>query len=186
MNNELIDKRRLEIEAWMNEAVKFPSLTQLIFNFLNISIEGKISRSKKPCLDDMVKEFVNKINSTTTNRMNLIENFEWSFFSNKAAVHPDTISLLLQCLIPLCSDEFIGIKVLDLISKLTTRDYFRDFSVALSTLSSFPPCFLSEMFLNEYLSKRRFGDSQVQAYKIANSLEVGFTKELFQEIVIVT
>ena len=90
---------------------------------------------------------------------------------------------MLQCLIPLCGDDFIGSKALDFISKITTSDYYRDFTIASSELTKFTPEYLKEMKLNEHLTKKRFGDSQIQAYNICKIIENSLGLEILTEIV---
>ena len=107
------------------------------------------------------------------------------FFSRKTIITAEYISKLLQCLTPLCGDDFIGSKALDFISKITTSDYYRDFTLASNELTKFPPDFLKTMKLNEYLTKKRFGDSQIQAYNICkiieNTLGIGILSEIVRD-----
>ena len=183
MNNEIIDKRRMEIEAWMNQAVKYEILAEHIFNFMNISYKSTIASSKNINILDQVLKFIERINSTANNRMKLIEKFDFLFFSKKSSISAEYLWRLLQTLIPLSGDDFIGSKALNFISKLTTSDYYRDFAVASTELSKFAPEYLKTMKLNEYLTKKRFGDSQIQAYTICKFLESSVGLEVLSEIV---
>ena len=60
----------------MNEAVKHEIFAQYIYKFMNISFKTNSATAKSTNLIEKVIEFVGKINSTTNNRMKLIENFE--------------------------------------------------------------------------------------------------------------
>ena len=183
MNSEIIDKRRTEIELWMNHAVKYEILAEHIFNFMNLSYKPTIASNKSINLSDHLLKFIDRINSTANSRMKLIDKFDFVFFSKKPSVSAEDLWRLLQSLIPLCGDDFIGSKALNFISKLTTSDYYRDFSVAITELSKFIPDYLKTMKLNEYLTKKRFGDSQIQAYTICKFLESAMGLEVLLEIV---
>ena len=86
-------------------------------------------------------------------------------------------------MIPLCGDEFIGSKALDFITKLITSDYYREFAVASKELTNFSPEYYKTMQLHEYLTKKRFCDSQIQAYEICKILEEALGANVFYEIV---
>lgn len=135
---------------------------------------------------DFISEFINEINSDSKNKMKLIENFERIFFSKKISIKSESIWELIHCLIFLCGDEFVGRKALDFISKLTAGDYYRDFAAAKKDFLTFSPDFLKNMKLNEYLTKKRFGDSQIQAYGICKIIEEALGLKKLQEIVLIT
>jgi hypothetical protein len=174
MNNELIDKRRSELESWLNEAIKFDSLARHIFSFFNIVTDSPLASPKKHAPADSIAEFIKSINATSNNKIMLIENFVWVFFSKKSSVPEAKIIQLLTCLIPLCGDELVGRLALDCVNKLTTSDYYRDFDTVRNLLVNFPPSSLSLMQLNLFLTKRRFADSQIQAYNVCKIFEVAF------------
>lgn len=183
MNNDIIDKRRSEIENFLNLAIKNEILAEHIFVFMGISFKANVSLTKNSNTADKVLKFIGKINSTANNKMRLIEKFEFSFFSKRHSLSSEFIYKLLQSLIPLCGDDFIGSKALDVISKLTTSDYYRDFAIASKELCRFAPEYLQTMKLHEYLTKRRFGDSQIQAYTICKMLENSLGIQILFEIV---
>ena len=72
MNSELVNKRRIELELWLNDAVKLEPLSLHIFSFLNLNIKPK----NKVSGSEQIFDFIEKINSSSKNRMKLIENFE--------------------------------------------------------------------------------------------------------------
>lgn len=115
--------------------------------------------------------------------MKIIENFNWHFFAKKRTVQQEAIEKLIACLVPICGDLFLGSKALDIISKLTTSDYFKDFSMVCKTFTRFQPDLLKKMHLNEYLTKKRFCDSQLQAYALCKIIEENLGKVVLFEIV---
>ena len=188
LNESLVTQRRLEIENWLRCAIRHQFLANKIYDFLDFVQETSNTDTKAKVNPDEIQilDFVDKVKTTSNNRMKLIENFSWQFFSKKRIVQQEIIGKLVECLIPLCGDDFLGSKALDILSKLTTGDYFRDFTMVSKELSKFPPEILKTMNLHEYLTKKRFSDSQLQAYTLCKILEESLGKANLYEIVIVT
>ncbi|OMJ72071.1 hypothetical protein SteCoe_29578 [Stentor coeruleus] len=173
LNESLILQRRIELEQWLKSAISHKSLQDKILTFLDYVITPLNLNSKAKTSPDelLILEFVEKISKDAQNKMKLIENFSWNFFQKKRTVQQNYISQLTECLVPLCGCEFVGSKALDVLSKLTTSDYFRDFVLVCRVLTSFPPRILKKMCLNEYLTKKRFSDSQLQAYNLCKTIQ---------------
>ena len=115
--------------------------------------------------------------------MKLIEAFNFQFFSRKRVIQHEVIGKLTECLVSLCGDDFFGSKVLDILTKLITSDYFRDFSVVCKELCKISQGKIITMNLHEYLTKKRFSDSQLQAYTLCKILEENLGKIYLYEIV---
>lgn len=186
LNESLILKRRIDLEQWLKSAISHKALQDKILTFLDYVITPLNINSKAKTSPDelLIIEFVEKISKDAQNKMKLIENFSWNFFQKKRSVQQNYISLLTECLVPLCGCEFVGSKALDVLSKLTTSDYFRDFVLVCRVLTSFTPRTLRRMCLNEYLTKKRFSDSQLQAYNLCRIIQDNLSNLELVEIVI--
>lgn len=185
LNESIINQRRLEIENWLRCAIRNQQLADKIYDFLDFvqDIPHPDIRSRVNSDEIQILDFVDKIKKASNNRMKLIEAFSWNFFAKKRLVQQDVIGKLAECLIPLCGDDFLGSKALDILSKLTTSDYFRDFSMVCKEFSKFPVETLKAMNLDEYITKKRFSDSQLQAYTLCKILEETLGKTGLYEIV---
>ena len=184
MNSDRIDRRRDEIEIWLNQVIKIDQLSKHLFKFFNIQLSSYdssyIKTSEK---SDQLANFISSITSTSNNKISTIEKFSFNFFSKKTHLKPHQLKLLIECLIPLCGDEMIGNKSLDFLFKLTTSDYYRDFVIASSQIVIFPAEVLREMKLDEYLTKKRLADSQIQAYSICKIIHGAMGSAFLYDVV---
>ena len=176
----------MTLENWLKSAMRNKSLVGVIFEFLDFNQQSSGIENKLKANPDevQIQEFVEKISKTSNNKMKLIETFNFQFFSKKRSIHQDVIGMLIECLIPLCGDGFLGSKALDILSKLTTSEYFRDFSIVCKELCKILPEILKKMNLNDYLTKKRFSDYQLQAYNLCKILEESLEKSVLEDIVI--
>lgn len=183
MSSDRIDKRKNEISLWMNDVLKVENLSKYIYHFFNIKSEGILNPTKKNDPSEILKSFVSNIGSSTNNKINLIEKFSWTFFSKKLQLKPLELKVLIECLVRLCGDEFVGNKSLDFLCKLLTSDYHRDFIIAGSQFVGLGVEVLQQMQLNQYLTKNRFVDSQIQAYNLSKILHTSVGSLVLHEIV---
>lgn len=182
MSSDTVDKRKSEICLWMNDVLKVENLSKYIFHFFNLKPEGVLG-SKKKDQRDILKTFISSIETSSNNKINIIEQFSWTFFSKKLQFKPAELKSLIECLVPLCGDELVGNKSLDFLSKILTSDYHRDFLIARSQFVGLPTNTLKQMQLNEYLTKHRFIDSQIQAYNLSKVLHLSVGTPGLEEIV---
>ncbi|OMJ85526.1 hypothetical protein SteCoe_13141 [Stentor coeruleus] len=184
LDQSLVAQRRSLLEQWLKSAISHKILQEKILSFLDYVATPKNQDLKNKISPDelLITEFVEKISKDDHNKMKLIENFNWNFFIKKRTLQQNYINQLIECLVPLCGCEFIGSKALDVLSKMTTSDYFRDFVIVSRIMTSFPPRFLKSMRLNEYLTKKRFSDCQIQAYNLCKNIQENLSSTELTEI----
>lgn len=168
---------------WMNDVLKVENLSKYIFHFFNLKPEGVLGSGTKKEQKDILKTFVSSIETSSNNKINIIEQFSWTFFSKKLQFKPVELKVLIECIVPLCGDELVGNKSLDFLSKILTSDYHRDFLIARSQFVALNTNILKQMQLNEYLTKHRFIDSQIQAYNLSKILHLSLGTQSLEEIV---
>ena len=186
MNPSVISTRRAWLEKWLQSAMSIPTLVNTLKRFLNIQndmIEPPLDLQNINEDEFFVKEFTKTIDSYTNSKINIIQNFEKKFFSQRRNISNVFYSSILATLIPLCGDEYTGSKTLDIINKLLTSDHNRDFQIAAKELSKFPVELLQKMKLDESLLKKRFSDSQVQALHILEIIHPSLDPASFRSIV---
>ena len=187
MNPSVISARRLWLEKWLQSAMSIQMLENTLKRFLNIQnnmIEPLPDVQNINEDEFFVKEFTKTIDSHTNSKINIIQNFEKKFFSRRRNIRDIFYNSILAALIPLCGDEYTGSKALDVINKLLTSDHNRDFQIATKELTKFSVKLLKKMKLSEYLLKKRFSDSQVQALRMLEIIKPHFDPVSFQSIVI--
>lgn len=183
--DSLTEKRREKIERWLQIALKHPKLSKKILKFLDLNketIKNEISNSAKPD-ETYVQNFINKLSSNINNKMSQIDKFSFNFFSRKRSISEEVLSELLKCLIPLASSDLYGGKIIDILTKLTSSDSYKDFSLVCKVLSHIDIYLLREMNLNDYLTKKKFVDSQLQAYNICKIYEENSRSPQINELV---
>jgi hypothetical protein len=181
MNSDRIDRRRTELEIWLNEVIKSESLNKYILSFFNV--DNPSSTMKKLDGSDHLSTFISNMTSSSNNKINTLEKFSSSFFNKKLHLKSPELKILIESLLPLCGDELIGNKSLDFLFRLTTSDFHRDFIQARSQIVGFPAELLKEMCLNEYLTKKRFADSQIQAYHLSKVIQTAAGSSFLYEVV---
>jgi hypothetical protein len=183
--DSLTEKRREKIERWLQLAVKHSSLSKKIMDFLNLSeetIQNELSASAKPD-ENYVLDFIEKLSGCKNNKLNQIDKFCFMFFSRKRTVSDAVLKKLLEALLPLCGSDLCGGKVVDVLSKLTSSDYFKDFACVCKVFANIDIYLLREMNLNDYLTKKKFVDSQLQVYKLCKIYEENCRSPVLNELV---
>ncbi|OMJ94457.1 hypothetical protein SteCoe_2361 [Stentor coeruleus] len=170
MKPATIIKRKLELETWIIGALAVKDLENLLKEFLGIKVDCENLVDEHLLNEDevVIRNFSESINGNSNQRMNLLDTFEKKYFSKRRIIREKQIGTLLGTLLPLCGDEFIGTKSLYVLYKLCTRDHNKDFEIFIQTLTKMPIDMLKKMKLDEYLLKKRYSESQIQAFHILN------------------
>lgn len=186
MNPAVISKRKSGLEKWLHAALSFKEVEEYVKAFLQINFEAiePVNSAQKLNEDEkMIKDFSGNINSNSHSRMGLLDTFEKKYFSKRRIVRDKQVELLLNTLLPLCGDDYTGSKSLHVLYKFCTSDHNRDFELVTKELTKIPISMLRQMKLDEYLLKKRFCDSQIQAFHILNILKATFDSSAIIEIV---
>ncbi|OMJ86336.1 hypothetical protein SteCoe_12187 [Stentor coeruleus] len=173
MKPATIIKRKLELENWIFRALAVEDIENLLKTFLGIKDDYQSLIDEHTLNDDevMIRNFSNSINGNSNQRMSLLDTFEKKYFGRNRIIREKQVGTLLGTLLPLCGDEFIGTKSLHVLYKLCTRDYNKDFEIFIQMLTKMPIDMLKKMKLDEYLLKKRYSESQIQAFHILNILK---------------
>lgn len=169
----LTEERRPRIERWLQIALKHPKLSKKVLKYLELSekiLKSEFCSSATPD-ENLILDFIEKLSGSKNNKMAQIDKFSWSFFSVKRSVSEAILKKLLEVLIPLGSYDLCGGKVLDILTKLTSSDYFKDFSLVSKVFANIDVFLLKDLGLNEYLTRKKFSDSQLQAYNLCKIYE---------------
>jgi hypothetical protein len=182
MSPSVISKRKSGLEKWIQHALTFPIFESKLKVFLEIPSEVISKTDPIDKLNDdevLIKEFTSSISSSPHSKTNIIDSFDKKFFSKRRNIRETYIHLLLNTVVPLCSDEYIGSKALYVLYKLCNSVNFRDFDTAIKELSKLSAGLLSCMKLNDYLLKRRFCDGEIQAFHILKEIRPYFDDQSF-------
>lgn len=186
MNPSVISKRRAGLENWLQAVLAIAEFENPVKKFLNIDtnmIEQVVGASQLSEDEQLVHEFTNNLSLQVHSKMNHIVNFEKKFFSRRRTLREQYYNSLISTLIPLCGDDYVGSKALDVLDKLLTSDHNREFQVATKELTKSSIKLLKKMQLNEYLLKKRFCDSQIQAFHILGIIQPHYDTISFSSIV---
>ena len=169
----MTEKRRPRIERWLQIALKHKKLSKKVLKYLELSekiLKSDFCSSATPD-ESLVLDFIDKLSGCKNNKMAQIDKFSWLFFSVKRTVSEVILKKLLEVLIPLGSYDLCGGKVLDILTKLTSSDHFKDFSLVSKVFANIDVFLLKDLGLNEYLTRKKFADSQLQAYNLCKIYE---------------
>lgn len=170
---EVTEKRRLKIQRWLKMTLKYPVLSKKVLKFLDLK-ENSLGLEFCASVNSdeiLVLEFIEELSGSKNNKMAQIEKFSWNFFLTKRSVSEAILRKLLETIIPLGGSELCGGKVLDIVSKLTSSDYYKDFLLVCRVFANIDVYILKDLSINEYLTKKKFADSQLQAYNLCKIYE---------------
>ncbi|OMJ90506.1 hypothetical protein SteCoe_7093 [Stentor coeruleus] len=185
MSAGVIIQRKCGLEKWLLVALTYKKVEIYLKDFLEIKDDYLQKTSEIQVFNEdevVIKEFSGKINENTHCRISLLDDFDKRYFSRRRSVRGKIIEQLVATIVPLCGDDYIGSKSLDFLYKLCTSDYNRDFELFTKELVNMPIELLKKMKLDEYLLKKRFCDSQIQAFYILNVLKTQFDVKSINEI----
>lgn len=186
MSPGVISQRKSRLEKWLIVALTYKKVENYVKDFLEIKVDIVQKTCEIQAFNEdevVVKEFSGKIKENSHCRISLLDDFDKKYFRRRRFVRGKTIEQLVATIVPLCGDGYIGSKSLDFLYKLCTSDYNRDFELFTKELVNMPIGLLKLMKLDEYLLKKRFCDSQIQAFYILNVLKTQFDVKSINEIV---
>lgn len=185
MKSATINKRKLELENWLLGALAVEDVEDLLKIFLGVkdNYENLVEEHLLNEDEVVIRNFSESINGNSNRRMSLLDTFEKKYFSKRRIIREKQIGTLLGTLLPLCGDELIGTKSLYVLYKLCTRDHNKDFDIFIQALTKMPIDMLKRMKLDEYLLKKRYSESQIQAFHILNILKSHLDTKVIIDIV---
>lgn len=181
----LTEKRRSQLEYWLQIVLKYPEISQKMLDYFGLSkktLESEFPSSASPD-EKLILDFIDKLSGGQNNKMAQIEKFNWKFFSMNRKVSEEVLKKLLENLIPLGGSDLCGGKVIDILTNLTSIDHFKGFLIVSKIFANIDIGLLKELSLNEYLTKKKFVDSQLQAYNLCKIYEENARESQISELV---
>ncbi|CAG9332967.1 unnamed protein product [Blepharisma stoltei] len=175
-----ITKRRQNLEKWLNSALQITQFLPHMQNFLEIPemyqpLVHDFTQSHQCSLSDLdlaVASFIKRLSKSEKKRGKAIERLENEFFNARPDISERTASILLSRLIPLCGIPGVGAKAFDILSKLTSCDMFRYYSLIIDVMMKIDIDLLREMKLNLHLTGKFLAE---QAFHLCKIIEEQLT-----------
>ena len=181
MKTAVVEERKSALETFMSEAIAEPQLSRLLLQFLGVSLSETDSLLQPPLTrafpvppcPSPIHSFHLKLRSTPNNRLQILTEFDLSFFQHSHCLLPDTIRLLLGDLILLTGDNICGNKAVAVLSKLITTGRVKNSHEFRCELLRSPVELLREMHLESHLRGIFPGGSYEEAFIVGAVLDQG-------------
>lgn len=169
MSTKVIHQRKNELEIWIKCLIRHKVEIDLLSSFLCVS---KYNEKEELSPDELlVKKFAEEISKNPNRKIAFLDKFQKDFFIRRRIIDSDIAEGLFEVLIPICADINTMGKSLDIICKLTNRDYYRFYDFMIGVFTNLPLNLLKQMNLKDYMKLRINPDSQRKAYEILKILE---------------
>lgn len=184
----VVGERRIKLEAWLQQSLAEPQVILQILNFLEVPIDKKtkVMELSRLCNltggDRCVAALVSSLHENERHKSRAIEEFEKNFFAIKQGMHGSYVRLLLRVLAPLCGNQVVACKSLDVLYKLLSSASYRYYEMVVTQLLDLDLNLLQGLRLDLHILKQFQGDSSETALAISKLLYDHFSRQMQESI----
>lgn len=183
----VIEERRGLLQAWLQAILSSPQLKPHLVVFLGVSLEWSNAVTGASEAEQSVLDFLSRVETDPLKKLSTLTMLDMSLFGVKSRIAMETLRRLIDMLMLLCADYMSGCKAIRILSKLLSREWYREHETAQTEWLSLGPDRLRAMGLDLHLLRLMSSDTREEAFsmfKIIYDLWLSQGKSLLLYIVI--
>jgi len=162
----VIEERRGLLQAWLQAILSSPQLKPHLTAFLGVSLPSNSTVSWVSSEEQSVLDFLSRVESDPRMKLSSLTVLDTSLFSGKAHISLPYLQRLIDLLTLLSADYLSGCKAISVLSKLLSREMYRDHETVQAEWLALGPERLRAMGLDLHLMRLMCADTREEAFHL--------------------